>query len=103
MARVGIGTKISYRSQERRFAKSVAFPRWIAIPSILIVGFMLWLAVLADPSGNLRTPGMGSIFYVVAVVGLAALLAPTDRNGDPSREHRKYRPGFKERPNATAK
>ena len=46
---------------------------------------MLWIGVLADPkdpSGNLRMPGLGSIFYVAAVIGAAAFLAYTDRNRD---------------------
>jgi hypothetical protein len=49
---------------------------------VLIVGFMLWIGVLSDPSGKLRMPGMGSIFYVAAVIGVAAFLAYADRNRD---------------------
>jgi hypothetical protein len=103
MALVRRGTRLSYRSQQRRFAKSVAFPRWITILFILIIALMLWLGVLSDPSGNLRTPGTGSVLYVVAVIGVAAFLAYTDRNGDSSGKSRKYRPGYKGRRNATAK
>ena len=33
--------RLSYRSRERRFAKSVAFPRWFTVPFVLIVGLML--------------------------------------------------------------
>jgi hypothetical protein len=97
MARVSAGTRLSYRSQERRFAKSVSFPLWITVPFILIIGLILWLGVLADPSGHLRTPGAGSILYLVAVIGLAAFLAYTDRNRDSSRKNQGYRPGYKRR------
>jgi hypothetical protein len=82
MTRVPAARKLSYRSQGRRFVKSAAFPRWIAVPSVLIVGLMLWLGVLSDPSGKLATPGLGSILYVAAVVGVAALLAYADRSRD---------------------
>ena len=56
MARARRGTRLSFRSQQRRFAES-SFPRWITIPFILIMGLMLWSGVLSDPSGKLRTPG----------------------------------------------
>jgi hypothetical protein len=64
----------------RRFAKSAAFPRWITVVSTLIIGLILWLVAVSDRSGHLRTPGAGSFLYVAAVIGLAALLASTDRN-----------------------
>lgn len=82
MARVSAGTRLSYRSQERRFAKSVAFPVWITIPFVLIIGLILWLGVLSDPSGKLRMPGIGSIFYVAAVICVAAFLAYSDLKRD---------------------
>jgi hypothetical protein len=103
MARVSTGRRLSYRSQQRRFAKSVVFPRWITVPFILIIGVILWLGVLSGPSGKLRAPGMGSILYLVAVIGVTAFLAYTDRNEDPSGRNRRYRPGYKGRRNATAK
>lgn len=103
MARVSTGRRLSYRSQERRFAKSVAFPRWITVPFVLIIGLMLWIGVLSDPSGKLAMPGIGSIFYVVAVIAVAAFLAYTDRNGDSSGKNRKFRPGYRGRRNATAR
>ena len=103
MARVSIGTRLSYRSQERRFAKSVAFPRWATVPFVLIVGLMLWIGVLSDPSGKLRMPGIGSIFYVAAVIGVALFLAYADRNRDSAGKNRKLTPGHKGRRNATAK
>ena|ERR1700676_2161122 len=102
MARVSAGTRLSYHSQERRFAKSVAFPQWITIPFILLIGLMLWIGVLSDPSGKLRMPGMGSIFYAAAVIGVAAFLAYKDRIRDSSK-NRKYRPRYKGHRSATAK
>jgi hypothetical protein len=103
MARVSTGKRLSYRSQQRRFAKSVGFPRWITILFILIIALMLWLGVLSDPSGNLRTPGTGSVLYVVAVIGVAAFLAYMDRSGDSAGKNPKYKPGYKGRRNATAR
>jgi|SRR5579871_1210940 len=103
MARAGIGTRLSYRSQERRFAKSATFPLWITIPFILIIGLILWLGVLSDALGNLRKPGIGSIFYLVAVICVAAFLAYSDRNRDSAGKNRKDKPGHKGRRNATAK
>jgi hypothetical protein len=94
MARVTAGTRLSYRAQERRFAKSVAFPRWMAVAFVLIVGFMLWIGVLSDPSGKLRMPGVGAILYAAAVIGVAAFLAYADRNRDFARKSRRSRPGF---------
>jgi hypothetical protein len=103
MARVRAGARLSYRSRQRRFAKSFSFPRWITVPFVLIVGLMLWLGVLADPSGKLRMPGVGSILYVAAVIGVAALLAYIDRRREPAENGRRLRPGYLGRRDATAK
>jgi len=103
MARTRRGTRLSYRAQQQRFAKSLEFPRWITIPSILIISLMLWLGALADPSGHLGKPGIGSILYVVAVTGVAAFLAYTDRNENSSEQYRKGRPRYKRCRNATAR
>jgi hypothetical protein len=64
---------------------------------------MLWIGALSDPSGKLRMPGMGSIFYVAAVIGVAAFLAYADRNRHSAGKSRKLRPGYKARRNATDK
>jgi len=45
----------------------------------MIIGFMLLLAGLSDGSGNLRGPGYGSILYISAVIGVAALLTLAGR------------------------
>lgn len=66
----------------RRFAKSGTFSRWMAIPFLLVIGLILWLGVLSDPSGQLNAPGAGPILYLVAVIAVAAFLALMDRNGD---------------------
>ena len=91
------------RSQERRFIRSAAFPRWIVVGFVLVIGFMLWIGVLADPSGRLRVPGVGSIFYVAAVVGVVVYLAYADRNRDSSIKNRRFKPGYLGRRNAAAK
>src|SRR5260370_32861519 len=98
MARAIIGTQLSHRSRERCLAKSAALAAFV-----LTVGFMLWIGVLSDSSGNLRMPGLGSIFYVAAVIGVAAFLAYTDRNEDSTGKNSNHKPGYKGRRNATAK
>jgi hypothetical protein len=103
MARAHAGTRLSNRSQERRLVKSASFPRWITVSFVLIIGLMLWLGVLSDPSGTLRIPGIGSIFYLVTVVGVTAFLAYADRNGDSPGKNRKYGQGYKGRRNTTAR
>ena len=93
-ARIYRGRKL-YRSRERRFVESAPFPRWITAPVVLIIGLMLWLEVLSDPSGKLRMPGVGSILFLGAVVGAAAFLAYARRDTGsatgirPWRNHRK--------------
>jgi hypothetical protein len=103
MARVSTGTRLLYRAAERRFARSVGFPRWIMAAFVLTIGFMLWIGVLSDPSGKLRTPSVGSICYVVAVIGVAAFLAYSDRDRDSTGKNRKVRLEYRGRRNATAK
>ena len=82
MART-VRTRLSYRPQERRFEKSVAFPRWMTIPFFLLIAFMLWIGVLSDASSKVSTPGIGSILYVFAIIAVAAFLAYLDRGQDP--------------------
>lgn len=97
MARVG-KTRLSYRAQLRRFARSAPFPRWITVPFISIIGLILWLAVTSDPFGRFATPGMGSILYLVLVVGVAALLAYPERDEDSGGKDHKSRSAHKRRP-----
>ena len=103
MARVSTGRRLSQRARERRFANSVPFPRWVMAAFVLIIGLMLWLGVLADPLGDLRTPGLGSIFYVAAVIAVAIYLAYADRNRDTPGKNRRFRPQHRGRRGATAK
>jgi hypothetical protein len=49
------------------------FPRWIAIPFILIIGWILWIGVLSDSSD------VASTLYVATVIGAALLFAYVDR------------------------
>jgi hypothetical protein len=53
-------------------------PQWLWGAFVLILGLMLWLGALSDATGELRMPGVGSIFYFAVVIGLAALLVRRD-------------------------
>jgi hypothetical protein len=55
----------------------------------MIIGLILWVGVLSDSSGRLTMPGTGSILYVAAVIGIAALLAYADRKRNPPPKNRK--------------
>jgi hypothetical protein len=68
----------------------------------MIIGFVLWMGVISDPSGKLRTPSIGSIFYVAAVIGVAAFLAYSDRHRDPAGRSVKLNPRYGTRRNTTA-
>jgi len=103
MARISTGTRLSHHARERRFARDVQFPRWILAAFVLIIGFMLWMGVLSDPSGKLGMPGIGSIFYVAAVTAVAAFLAYADRNRDSAGKSGRIRAGYRTRRNITAK
>jgi hypothetical protein len=61
------------------------------------------LGVLSDPSGKLMMPGIGSIFYVATVIGVAVFLAYKDRKGDPSDKKCKFGQGYKGRRGTTAR
>ena len=101
MLRVRVGPKLPYRSQQRRLAKSASFPRWVTVPFVLIIGLMLWLGVLSDPSGKLARPGIGSVLYVAGVIGVAAFLAYADRNRNTSERNWAFRDEFKRRRSPT--
>jgi hypothetical protein len=83
--------------------RDVPFPRTILAAFVVIIGLMLWMGVLSDPSGDLRTPGIGSILYVAAVIGLAALLAHADRHRDSAGKRGSSKAGDRLRRNTTAK
>ena len=84
MARPTGATKLTYRGEARRNTRegrttAAGFPRWITIPFILIIGLILWTGVLSDSTGHLTVQDVDSILYVVAVIGVAGLLAYADR------------------------
>jgi hypothetical protein len=80
--------KFSYRTPKEHFSASVAIPRWIRIPFILIIGLILWFGVLSDSSGSDMRPAMDSILYVGVVVCIAILLAYADRKRSGSGKRR---------------
>jgi 4-amino-4-deoxy-L-arabinose transferase-like glycosyltransferase len=94
MVRPTRAKKLIYRgaagqnTRERRTGPA-GFPRWIAIPFILIVGLVLWIGVLSDSSGDLTVPDVDSILYVLAVLGVAVFLAYVDRKQNISGKVRK--------------
>jgi hypothetical protein len=79
------GTKVASdraaRNGGKRPVRSAALPRWVTIPFVLIIGSILWIGVLSDSSGHLIIPGVDSILYIAAVIGVAVLLAYADRKG----------------------
>ena len=81
--------KPPYRRGGARPAKPVAFPRWITIPFVMIIGLILWIGVLSDSSGHMTVPATGALVYVAAVIGVAALLAYADRKRKNSGRNRK--------------
>jgi hypothetical protein len=87
----------------RHLPKSARLTQWFTIPFILVIGLVLWVGVLSDPSGHLRTPSLGPILYVAAVIGVATFLALTDRNGDSSEKDRQYPPRKERGRNATTR
>ena len=67
-------TRARNRRRKRRFAECVEFPRWVVAAGVLLIGLILLLGALADDSGKLRMPGAGSVLYLAAVIGVAAVL-----------------------------
>lgn len=88
MARFKTKIRLS-RPRKRSFAESVEFPRWVVAAGVLLIGFMLLLGALSDASGELRTPGLGSVLYMAAVAGIASLLIYTGRRRHPSGKDRR--------------
>ena len=68
------------RRRRRRFTESVEFPGWVVAAGVLLIGFVLLLGALADDSGKLRMPGAGSVLYMAAVIGVAAVLLHSRRS-----------------------
>ena len=97
MSRVHRKTGLSSRSSKDRLSATVRFPRWITIPFIMIIGLILWVGVLSDSSGRLTMPGTVAILYVAAVIGVASLLAYTDRKRNIADKNSKARTGSRTR------
>lgn len=68
------------RSRRRTFAESVEFPRWILAAETVLIGLMLLLGALSDSSGAVRSPGVGSIVFIAAVIGIAVAVIHRGRN-----------------------
>ena len=68
------------RRRKRSSAESVEFPRWVVAAGVLLIGLILLLGALADDSGKLRMPGAGSVLYLAAVIGVAAVLLYSRRS-----------------------
>jgi hypothetical protein len=96
------GPRDTKTSAREKPAGSPRFPRWMTIPFVLIIGLILWLGVLADSSGSFTIPAAGSVIYVVAVIGVAALLAYLDRRRNGSVTHPGERVADKDHHNGVA-
>jgi hypothetical protein len=70
------------KPRNNRYADLMKVPRWRTILAgfILMLGFMVFLAVLWDASEAGRGPGFGAGIYVASVLWLAAFLVYDDWN-----------------------
>jgi hypothetical protein len=66
--------KIVPRPRKRSVADSVEFPRFILAAGVLVIGIILLFGALADASGKLSAPGIGSAIYMAVVVGIVIAL-----------------------------
>jgi uncharacterized membrane protein len=81
MSRSKTRATLSSRVRKRRFIETVEFPRGLLTIVVLLVGFVLLVAGLSEPSGELKKPGLGAYIYIAAVVGVAAYLLFAHRKG----------------------
>ena len=88
---MSLPSKTANHDATERPANPVHFSRWMTIPFIVIIGLIVWIGVLSDSSGRLTMPGLDSMLYVGAVIGVAALLAYADRKRNASGKNRKDR------------
>lgn len=77
MPRVRI--KRALRPRKRDWAESVEVPRWIAAAAVVAIGLLVLLAGLSNGSERVAVPGSGTILYLAAVFGVAALIVYTGR------------------------
>ena len=73
-------SRVSPRPRKRSFVESVEFPRRVVGAFVLIIGLVFWLGAISDAAGMLWIPGVGSMCYFAAVIGVAAFLVYGDRN-----------------------
>jgi hypothetical protein len=69
------------RRRPRNITEYLQLPlRWRSVLAgfVLIIGFMLFLGLIADPSGTLYSPGVGATIFLVVVVVMALLLVYLD-------------------------
>lgn len=69
-----------FHSPKRTFAETAEFPQWILVGGVLLVGFLLLIGALSDASGKLSKPGLGSVLYMAALIGVAAVLLYSKRH-----------------------
>jgi hypothetical protein len=81
MARFKARVKPLDKPQSNRYAEVLKVPRWRTILAgfILMLGFMVFLAVLGDSEMG-KSPGFGAGIYVASVIWLAAFLVYADWN-----------------------
>jgi hypothetical protein len=72
--------KGSFHSPRRTFAETAEFPQWMLVGGILLVGFLLLTGALSDASGKLSKPGLGSVLYMAALIGVGAVLLYSGRH-----------------------
>lgn len=69
---------LSSRGRKRSFAESVEFPRWVVGAGIMLIGFMLFLALILNPDGKLRKPGIAEYLFLAAVFAVGVGVAGID-------------------------
>ena len=79
MSRSKTAARPSSRARKRSFAESAEFPRGILALVILLVGFVLLVAALSDAAGKLARPGIGTYFYIAALIAIVAIVGFVDR------------------------
>lgn len=72
-------TRRVFRPGKQNFAESAEFPQWLFVAEVVGVGFILVLVCLSDAKGGLSRPGVGSMLFLIGIVGAAVLLIWTHR------------------------
>ena len=66
---------LASRGRRRSIAGSVEFPRWVVSAGIVLIGFMLFLALISNPEGTLRKPGIAEYLFLAAVIAVGVGVA----------------------------